>query len=200
MAERFDNFTDVPKLERLTGNIVIQLRDYADKINRALLWNHTWYAQYVELLKKTGFNLKLLKSEFEYSKNISGYEHYLTTNIFDYVKIASLFLAARKIRQEIDYAKTIFDDKNLADSDLCHGILKALACRNGAAYEEAYHAYSIVWSKKIFMRCVNNFCQNWRNMLLIGQRQFVHVRVAMAKRVYLIIWRNSGCLNNLNIC
>lgn len=147
-AERFDNFTDVPKLERLTGNIVIQLRDYADKINRALLWNHTWYAQYVELLKKTGFNLKLLKSEFEYSKNISGYEHYLTTNIFDYVKIASLFLAERKIRQEIDYAKTIFDDKNLADSDLCHGILKALACRNGAAYEEAYHAYSIVWSKK----------------------------------------------------
>lgn len=147
-AERFDNFTDVPELEKLTGNIVIQLRDYENKINRALLWNHTWYAQYVELLKKAGFNLKLLKSELEYSKNISSYEHYLTTNIFDYVKIVSFFLAERKIRQEIDYAKTIFDDKRLANSDLCHEILKALTYRDGTAYEEAYHNYSIVWGKR----------------------------------------------------
>lgn len=147
-AERFDDFPDVPELEKLTGNIVIQLKDYENKINKALLWNHTWYAQYVELLKKSGFNLKLLKSELEYSKNISGYEHYLTTNVFDYVKIANLFLAERKIRQEIDYAKTIFDDKRLANSDLCHGIFNALTCRNGEAYEEAYHAYCVVWGKR----------------------------------------------------
>ena len=147
-AERFDDFPDVPKLEKLTGNIVIQLKDYENKINKALLWNHTWYAQYVELLKKSGFNLKLLKSELEYSKNISGYEHYLTTNVFDYVKIANLFLAERKIRQEIDYAKTIFDDKRLANSNLCHGIFNALTCRNGEAYEEAYHAYCVVWGKR----------------------------------------------------
>lgn len=147
-AERFDDFPDVPELEKLTGNIVIQLKDYENKINKALLWNHTWYAQYVELLKKSGFNLKLLKSELEYSKNISGYEHYLTTNVFDYVKIANLFLAERKIRQEIDYAKTIFDDKRLANSNLCHGIFNALTCRNGEAYEEAYHAYCVVWGKR----------------------------------------------------
>lgn len=147
-AERFDDFPDVPELEKLTGNIVIQLKDYENKINKALLWNHTWYAQYVELLKKSGFNLKLLKSELEYSKNISGYEHYLTTNVFDYVKIANLFLAERKIRREIDYAKTIFDDKRLANSDLCHGIFNALTCRNGEAYEEAYHAYCVVWGKR----------------------------------------------------
>ena len=147
-AERFDDFPDVPELEKLTGNIVIQLKDYENKINKALLWNHTWYAQYVELLKKSGFNLKLLKSELEYSKNISGYEHYLTTNVLDYVKIANLFLAERKIRQEIDYAKTIFDDKRLANSDLCHGIFNALTCRNGEAYEEAYHAYCVVWGKR----------------------------------------------------
>ena len=57
-------------------------------------------------------------------------------------------MAERKIRQEIDYAKTIFDDKRLANSDLCHEILKALTYRDGTAYEEAYHNYSIVWGKR----------------------------------------------------
>ena len=118
------------------------------------------------------------------------------TNIFDYVKIASLFLAARKIRQEIDYAKTIFDDKNLADSDLCHGILKALACRNGAAYEEAYHAYSIVWSKKNIyaIKCVSRskvnkekvlgkYLLNERRIMLAIDHPFIVKLIKMLKNI-----------------
>ena len=36
----------------------------------------------------------------------------------------------------------------MANSDLCHGIFNALTCRNGEAYEEAYHAYCVVWGKR----------------------------------------------------
>lgn len=146
--DRFSSFEEVPSLENISGNIIIRLKEYKDKLSRALSWQKKWYVSYMDLLKNAGFNIELFQSESEYSKDIHGYETYLINTVGDYIRLAAIFSAEKKIQDTIEYAKKIFGDTRLLQSDLCNHLLKSMADRNSNAYEAAYNNYIAVFMKK----------------------------------------------------
>jgi very-short-patch-repair endonuclease len=139
---------DIQGLDEIQGNISIHLRDYKEKINQALSWKTEWYEPYAALLQKAGFSDSLLKPETEYAKSIHEYEQYLSGEVFDYIQLALIFSAEKKVREEINRTKIIFKDERLLKSNLCINMVDALEHRDSQKYQIAYTNFVRVFDKK----------------------------------------------------
>lgn len=144
-----DVFKDknVKNIDDMQDNLVNYIKDVSNQVRKAIEWESTWHAPYMDLLLKSGFNQALLMPKEKYSLNIARYIEYLRAEVNRLIKLALIYSAKRQVRCEIRNAEKVFLDGRLQQSVYCKNFLQSIENYDIDQYTQAYKAYVTLCEK-----------------------------------------------------